>query len=456
MPAVVSFWRTCLFLAALLPAALTAAPRHDLDDPAVAAVINGEPVSTRVIHLMHAVALKRRPETTLSEVMASMVEDRLLARHARANHPMDELIEKTRVGYAPSIQIEESLVANLQAAYGARIMAAVQTEKGGTLNGVVTARRPMTAVDWRAVLGEKPKLLLVYELGDEGRKAAAAKTLLSYRLGNTAGSITFLDVYDAQHVQGRNRLHSRDAAFAMQQAELLLERRYVQQWAQQNSGLGEGDYGVFRQAIEDRLVKEGWLSLIGVAADIHDDNRHLKQLAAAVTVDEVKEYYEKHRDQFKRIERVKAAHIRLKDFESANKAYARLSKGEDFAVVARQMSIASDREEGGDLGWIEHGDKNVGWIESVAFVQKPGSVSRPFRSPGAPGTAAVWEILKVEERIEGYQPVDSESVRYGASQALARQKALAEYRSTRERLLESADIRLNPAVIRAGKEGVQP
>ena len=64
----------------------------------------------------------------------------------------------------------------------------------------------------------------------------------------------------------------------------------------------------------------------------------------------------------------------------------------------------------------------------------------------------MWEILKVDERVEGYQPVDSESVRYGAAQALARQKALAEFRDTRERLLAGADIRINPAIIRTEKD----
>lgn len=447
MPAYVSFWRTCLFLSMLLPAMLVAAPRHDLTDPALAAVVNGEAVSTPVIRLMHAVAVKRRPETTLTEVMASMVEDRLLARHARAHHPMDELIEKTRVGYAPSVQVEESVVANLQAAYGRQIMAAVNAEKGGSLNGIVSSRRPVTAADWNAVLGEKPRLLLVFELDEKGRQAAANKVLLSYRLGGQPGQVTLLDVYDAQHVQGRNRLHSRDAAFAMQQAELLLERRYVQDWGRRKSGLSAQDYQVFVQAVEDRLVKDGWLSLIGVAADMHDDNRRLKALAAAVTPDEVRAYYEKNRDQFRRIEKVKAWHIRVSDFETANKAYARLQKGEAFSDVARAMSIAEDRESGGDLGWIEHGDRNATWIESIAFVQKPGTTSRPFRSPGPPGSPAVWEILKVEERVEGYQPVDSESVRYGASQALARQKALAEYRRIRDNLLEGADIRLNPSVL---------
>lgn len=444
--------RALLILAGLLPGLLAAAPRYDLDNPVLAAIVNGEAISRQAIELMHGVAVKRRPETTMPEVMASMIEDRLLARYARDAYPMDALIEKTRVGYAPAIQIEESLVANLQAAYGSRITADVRAEKGGNLNGIVTRRHTLTAADWRAVFGQKPRLLLEYALDESGRKSAASLVLLSYKLDNQPGRISLLDVYDAQHVQGRNRLHSKDAGFAMQQAELILERRYVLNWARHRSGLSAEDYKVFVQAVEDRLVRDGWTSLIGVSADMHDDNRHLKELAAAVTPDEVAAYYEKNRDQFRRIEKVKAWHIRVNDFETANRVYARLQKGEDFATVANAMSVADDREKGGDLGWIDHGDKNASWIESIAFVQKPGTTSKPFRSPGPPGSASVWEILKVDERIEGYQPVDSESVRYGASQALSRQKAMAEYRATRDRVLNEADIRLNPALMESGKE----
>jgi hypothetical protein len=446
-----SIWRLGPLIIGLLPAMLIAGSRNDLDNPTLAAMINDSSISVKVAHVMHAVATTRRPEATLNDAIAAMVEDRLLAHHARARYAMDDLLEKTQVGYVPAIQIEESVVASLQAAYGTQIAAAIKAEKGGTLNGIVTGRYFLTASDWNAVLGEKPRLLLVYELSQVGRKEAAAKSLVSYRLGGESGVITLLDVYDAQHVQGRNRLHNRDNAYAMQQAELLLERRYVQHWARYRSGLSATDYQVFRQAIEDSLVREGWLSLIGVAADMHDENQHLKTLALAVSPDEVKAYYQQHQDQFKRIERVKAAHIRLSDIESANKAYTRLKGGESFAAVAREMSIAKDRDSGGDLGWIEHGEKNVSWLESVAFVQVPGVISRPIRSPGVSSSEVAWEILKVDERVEGYQPVDSESVRYVAAQALAKQKALVEYKETRERLLNEADVRLNPSILASGK-----
>lgn len=444
-----------LLLAFCLPATLLADPRYDLDDEALAVIIDGEPVSRRALDLMLAVAKKRRPETTPAEVAFSLAEDRLLAREARATYPMTALIADNKVGYAPAVQLEERVVANFQAMFAAELAKAVRAEKGGSLNGIVTARRPVTPAVWQAVFG-KPRLLLEYSLDDKGRAAAAQHALLSYVLGGTPGQVTLLDVYAAQHVQGRNRLHARDAGFAMEQAEQLLERRYVRHWVVTRSGLAPADHDVIVRAVEDRLVREGWTSTIGVTADMHADNAMLKKLAAAVTAEEVQAFYLAHPEQFRRIERVKARHIRLPDFETANRVYARLQKGEEFAALAREFSMADNAASGGDLGWILHGDTLASWIESIAFVQKPGTVSKPFRSPGPAGGASVWEILLVEERIEGLQPADSESVRYTAAQSLAKKKAVQHYRDTRERLLRTAEIRLQADLRPQAPSGAQP
>jgi hypothetical protein len=106
--------------------------------------------------------------------------------------------------------------------------------------------------------------------------------------------------------------------------------------------------------------------------------------------------------------------------------------------------VAADAASGGDLGWFVHDAKPQGWLASLAFLQQPGVPGKPVRLPGGPGEEPGWEIMVVEERVMGYHPVDSETVRYLASQAVARQKAMAEYLGTLERLRREADIRLHP------------
>ncbi|HEX6591183.1 MAG TPA: peptidylprolyl isomerase [Moraxellaceae bacterium] len=423
-----------------------ASVRHDLNTPGLAATLDGAPFPDTVVNVMQKLAQRANPQATKAEVVQALVDDRLLGAYARQQYSVAELMEDNKVGYHPEMQLQQSLVSALQAAFGPQLSAAVKAEKNGNLTGVLTQQHEPTAADWDAVLG-KPKMLLEYALDDKGRAAAAKVVVFAYRFDSkTRGQVTLRDIYDAQNVQGRNQLHARDTGFAMAQARQLLEQRYVLHWAEYRSPLGRDGYAVFRRAIEDRLLRDGWMALIGVSSDIHDDTENLKRLAAAVTTEEVHSYYEKHRDEFRRVEKVKARHIRLPDEAAASAAYARLQKGEDFAAVATAVSQAADAAQGGDMGWLLHGQKQASWLESLAFVQPAGVVSKPFRSPGRPGDNPAWEILKVEERVEGFQPEDSTEVRYVASQAIARQKALQEYRGTLDKLRAAADLRLHPSL----------
>lgn len=447
--------RALVLAVALAPlTTVSASIRHDLDVPDLAATIDGKPLPDRVVDVMQRLAQRSDKKATRADVVQALVDDRLLAAYARAHYPAEDLIKNHKVAYSPAVQLDQSLVSDLQGAFGPQIMASVRKEKGGDLNGVIRSRHMVTAAEWNAVLGAKPRMLLEYALDEKGRQAAAGIAIIAYRLDkDRAGRISLLDIYDAQNVQGRNQIHSRDAAFVMEQAQLLLERRYVLHWGETRSPLGKDGYAVFRQAVEDRLVRDGWMEEIGVSTDIHEDSQHLKALAAAVTPEEIRDYYDKNHDQFLRVEKVKARHIQVADQAAAEAAYAALEKGEDFAALAKKVSLAADKEAGGDMGWIVHGQKQAVWLESLAFVQKAGVVSKPFRSPGKPGDNPVWEILRVDERVEGLQPLDSAEVRYVAAQAIARQRATQEYHGTLEAVRRDADIRLHPGLMPLARKG---
>ena len=425
-----------------------AVTRHDLDDPRLAARINGIAVSMPLLALMQRITASQNPEAgAANDVLQTMVDDRLLAAYARERYPQGGLIEDNKVAFSPVVQRRQALVSALQLGYRAQLEAAIKKEKGGSLDALVLRRHDMRGADWQAVFGATPKMLLEYALDENGRRAAEKIILLSYRLdAKTRGQISFADVYDAQNVQGRHQLHARDSAFAAQQATVLLGQVYVLHWTQTRSGLSAADYRLLQEAVDDRLIRNGWMMLIGISSDIHDDPAHLKALAAAVSPEEIRSYYEQNREEFRRIEKVRARHIRLADEKTAQAVYERLQKGEAFAALAASTSMADDRASGGDLGWIVHGDKQLDWLQSLAFVQKTGVASRPFRTPGKPGSQPAWEILLTEERVEGYQPAESESVRYVAAQAIARRKALAEYRDTLIAVRAQADIRINPAL----------
>ena len=97
-------------------------------------------------------------------------------------------------------------------------------------------------------------------------------------------------------------------------------------------------------------------------------------------------------------EELHAAHILVKTEAEAKKARERVtSGGEDFAKVAKELSIdPSAKQNGGDLGFFAHGQM-VGPFDKAAYALKDGEISRPVQ------TQFGWHIIKAIERRKPQQ-----------------------------------------------------
>ena len=71
-----------------------------------------------------------------------------------------------------------------------------------------------------------------------------------------------------------------------------------------------------------------------------------------ISDDEAKDYFNEHRNNYKKESRVRVAQIVVRDLAAAKKAVERLNAGEDFAKVAASMSIGPEAHHGGDLGFV--------------------------------------------------------------------------------------------------------
>jgi parvulin-like peptidyl-prolyl isomerase len=92
-------------------------------------------------------------------------------------------------------------------------------------------------------------------------------------------------------------------------------------------------------------------------------------------------------------EEIHAAHILVQTEEEARAARERVTTGgEDFAAVARELSIEPQaKESGGDLGFFGPGAM-VAPFEQAAFTLKDGEISQPVQ------TQFGWHVIKVIER----------------------------------------------------------
>lgn len=101
--------------------------------------------------------------------------------------------------------------------------------------------------------------------------------------------------------------------------------------------------------------------------------------AAKITDKDIKDYYDKHKEDFVVNTQVRLSHIVVKTDEDAKKVYERLKKGEDFANVASDASLDKvSAKAGGDIGNFKRGEMKSE-LEEIAFRLKKGEVSMPIK-----------------------------------------------------------------------------
>ncbi|SFM69866.1 peptidylprolyl isomerase [Rugamonas rubra] len=432
-----------LTLAAALPA--SAEVNYAVRDAALAARVNGAPLHAFALDTAWRLARAKQPQVSRTAVLETLIGERLLAAAARKSYGEAALYSGQRVGFAQDVALDDQLAGSLRGLYGKELEQVLLRLPGGSLNGVVTERPALDGAALDAVFGKPGQLRLELALGEQQQTRAKAIVVLRYALPNGGkGALSLYDIYRRQNVQGRAQLFARQADFVQQQAMQSLAALFVLDWARGRFGAAAVDD--LRGVFADQEAVLALQRLHGIGIDTDSGSPLLEQLARQVGAAEVQAYYKQHQEEFVRIERVKARHIRLPDEASAQAVYGELRAGGDFAALARRHSRAADARNGGELGWIKHEGK-PDWLAQLAFAQDKGEVSRPVRAPVGPHDPAYWEIVLVEQRVNGVQAADSEAVRYVASNAVAREKALAQLAALRAHVLREARIELNRRVL---------
>jgi len=161
---------------------------------------------------------------------------------------------------------------------------------------------------------------------------------------------------------------------------------------------------------------------------------------AKVTDQDVKDYYEKHKEDFAPVSQIRMSLILLKTEEEAKKILERLNKGEDFAKVAKKSSVdLNSAKNGGDLGYLSRGQM-TSELEAVAVRLKTGEVSEPIK------TQSGYQIIKVTDKKLG-KVVEFERVRNFISQQLSAEKQKEVFDSYIESLKKSYKVDVNKEAI---------
>lgn len=408
----------------------------------VAARVNNVEFPVAAVELFVAVAKQNKPDITRREVLDGLIENHLFATElSHAEHAEEG---SGNVTYSRDTLTENELFKIIRSVYSGSIEAALITLGAKQVKDLYVTPVLIDADILTPLLSVRPGLYPV--MTDD--QLQAAKNLVVVRFRNADGSeqdVTLADIYTRQNIQLKVQLHNMNMEFLEQATSQVVATLFAINWFQNQSGLSVESVTAVERMVAERMQKEETLHALGMMQDIHDDNPKLRVLAESVSKEEINVYYQQHKDQFQRVEKVRARHIQLASQEKADEVFRALKEGLEFSSAVTQFSQAQDKDAPvpGDLGWIERADRHTHWLRSLAFVQPLQRASAPFRSPGAADSNVVWEIVFLDEKVMGYQPPDSEGVRYEASKAIAREKLLAEFDGVKKELWQGADIQYN-------------
>jgi peptidyl-prolyl cis-trans isomerase D len=146
------------------------------------------------------------------------------------------------------------------------------------------------------------------------------------------------------------------------------------------------------------------------------------------TEDQLREYYEAHKEDYVQPEKRRASHILVSldsgagadqqkaALEKIEAARTRILGGEDFAAVAKEVSDdPGSAAKGGDLGFFGHGVMDPAF-EQAAFAATQGEVTEPVKSQFG------YHLILVREIQPEVRP-ELDKVRAQVEQAVRKQEA---------------------------------
>jgi peptidyl-prolyl cis-trans isomerase C len=195
--------------------------------------------------------------------------------------------------------------------------------------------------------------------------------------------------------------------------EKMLDMRYEELNKQEKARFQgpEGRRVFLRQMIDEMIrVREAEARKLQldptVARVLISERRQTMDLALRVdlvegrepSIDDVREYFEAHRDQYRRLGTMHASHIALASREEAQQAYEDIvERNRAFGRVAHEMSINEDTKlNGGDLGWFNKGGFIPFIRDSKGFTELVWDLDQGVNPPVE--YQGTWHVVQIHDR----------------------------------------------------------
>jgi peptidyl-prolyl cis-trans isomerase C len=174
--------------------------------------------------------------------------------------------------------------------------------------------------------------------------------------------------------------------------ETIIQRRIIMEQAQSRSIRLEPEEldreeaslrrGLSEDAFERTLAAQGieyeaWRQVLAQELLMHKTLDLLLSSQVRISPEEVRTYYQEHREDFRRPEQVLAQHALLPNLEMAQKLLQRVQAGEDMGRAASDLEVPLADE--GEPLWLARGHM-PGGLENKVFALEPGKLAGPLAS----------------------------------------------------------------------------
>lgn len=211
--------------------------------------------------------------------------------------------------------------------------------------------------------------------------------------------------------------------------DTLVTRKLLLREAKKEKIESDKDFQEKLDEIKDQLLMESLL-------------KKKLSMDGKMTDEDLKKYYEAHKEEFKKDGEISTRHILVKTQDEAKQIMAQIQKGEDFAELARKYSIDPNaKASGGEIGFHPKGTL-VPEYEAAAFkLKKVGQIS-PITK-----TQFGYHIIK----LEGMKPptyVPFEEVKDFIKQKIGQEKQKELFDKYVADLKKGAKITINEQLLK--------
>lgn len=152
---------------------------------------------------------------------------------------------------------------------------------------------------------------------------------------------------------------------------------------------------MYSEAVEKNLEKDQeFIDVLNNMKKSLLQQYSLRKMFNGITVSdqELRDYYEQHKDIYKTEEMVKASHILVDSEEKANEILEDITDGMKFEEAAANYSSCPSKQNGGELGQFGRGQM-VKEFEDAAFSMQVGEISSPVK------TQFGYHIIKLTDHL---------------------------------------------------------